>query len=88
VLEGRKGKLHGDPKELFSGDFWTGQTALKLGLVDALGNLSDAMQAEFQVTHVKDYSEGKNPLRSLMNRLGMTFDLPVSQAHLGFQEKL
>ncbi|MDR3478989.1 MAG: S49 family peptidase [Gammaproteobacteria bacterium] len=88
VLQGRKGKLHGDPVELFSGDFWTGQTALKLGLVDALGNLSDAMQTEFQVTRVKDYSEGKNPLRSLLSKLGMTFQLPLSQAHLRFQEKL
>src|SRR3990167_5734987 len=33
VLEGRKGKLRADPATLFTGDFWSGQTALKLGLV-------------------------------------------------------
>lgn len=88
VMEGRKGKLHGDPKTLFSGDFWGGQTALKLGLVDALGNLSDAMEKEFNVTKVKDYSESKNPLHSFISQLGLWFNLPLSDNHVKFQAKL
>lgn len=84
VLQGRQGKLHGDLKELFSGDFWSGQAALKLGLVDGLGNLSDVMEQEFHVTHFKDYSESKNPLKVLANQMGAALILPLrsEQEHL------
>ncbi|MDR3491067.1 MAG: S49 family peptidase [Gammaproteobacteria bacterium] len=77
VLKGRAGKLKGDQKELFSGDFWTGQTALQLGLVDGLGNLSDVMESEFHVSRYKDYSEN-NPLKKLVTQLGAALNLPLS----------
>jgi protease IV len=77
VKAGRQGKLQGDPQELFSGDFWTGQTALKLGLVDGLGDLWDVMQTEFQVSRYKDYSASGGFLKSLANQLGSFFDLPL-----------
>ncbi len=73
VMEGRKGKLHGDNTELFSGDFWSGQTALKLGLVDGLGNLSNVMQTEFQTTRFKDYSDSGSMLKSLASQFGTSF---------------
>lgn len=84
VLDGRKGKLHGDEKELFSGDFWTGQTALKLGLVDKLGNLSDAMQNEFNVTKYRDYSSSGSIFKSLVGQVGSYLNLPLhgEQRHL------
>jgi protease-4 len=56
VIEGRKGKLHGDPKELFSGDFWTGTQAVQLGLADATANLWEATEETFGTTHYRDYS--------------------------------
>lgn len=56
VMEGRKGKLHGTPEELFTGDFWSGQTALKLGLVDGLGNLLDVSIKEFNTTEYEEYN--------------------------------
>ena len=56
VLEGRRGKLHGQPSELFSGDFWTGTQATQLGIVDGTTNLWTLMQTEFKVTHYRDYS--------------------------------
>lgn len=74
VMEGRKGKLHGDPKVLFSGDFWSGQTAVKLGLVDGLGNLMDVMDREFKTTHYKDYSGTGSLFRLLGGGLGSVFD--------------
>lgn len=73
VMEGRKGKLHGDTKELFSGDFWSGQTALKLGLVDGLGNVIDVMQSEFHVSHYKDYTDSGSMLKTLAGQLGLSF---------------
>lgn len=88
VLQGRQGRLRGDLKELFSGDFWTGQTALKLGLVDGLGNLSNVLQDEFHVSRYKDYSESKNLLKALTSQLGATLNLPLSSEHLRLQEKI
>ncbi len=76
VLEGRKGKLTAPPESLFTGDFWSGQSALKLGLVDGLGNVSDVMQKEFKVNHYKDYSRASSSLlKSLVGPIGSSLGL-------------
>ncbi len=74
VIDGRKGKLKADPATLFNGDFWSGQSALKLGLVDGLGNLMDAMNQEFKTTEYKEYSFTSNLFRLLGGQLGSAFD--------------
>lgn len=74
VLEGRKGKLHGDPSALFNGDFWSGQTALKLGLVDGLGNLTQVIEKEFNTSKYKEYSVTNNLFKLLSGQLGSAFD--------------
>src|SRR3990167_8738654 len=74
VIEGRKGKLHADASTLFTGDFWSGQTAMKLGLVDGLGNLMDVSEKEFKTTHFKEYGSTGGLLKSLSGQLGSTFD--------------
>ncbi len=88
VMAGRKGKLQGDPKELFSGDFWTGQTAVKLGLADGFGNLWDVMQSEFHVSRYKNYSGMGGLLKSLANQVGSTLNLPLQREQLGLVAKL
>lgn len=75
VIEGRKGKLHGDPKALFNGDFWSGQSALRLGLVDGLGNMMDVMEREFHTTQFKEYGTGSNFLKMLSGQLSSSFDM-------------
>lgn len=77
VLKGRAGKLHGSPDELFTGDFWSGTSALKLGLVDKLGNLSDAMQDEFHVTRYKDYTGSGSLLKSLATQFGASLNMAL-----------
>ena len=47
VRERRAGKLKAAEKELFSGEFWTGQRALELGLIDGLGDLRGVMRERF-----------------------------------------
>jgi protease-4 len=74
VLQGRQGKLHADPSILFSGDFWSGQSALKLGLVDGLGDMMDVMDKEFQTTNYKEYETSSNFFRTLGGKIGTTFD--------------
>ena len=47
-IENRRGaKLKGDRSELFSGAFWTGETAVKLGLVDAIGEIRQTIDSRF-----------------------------------------
>jgi protease-4 len=79
VLAGRKGKLQGDVKDLFSGDFWTGQTAVKIGLADGLGNLWSVMQSEFHVSRYKNYSGMGGLLKTLASEMGSTLSLPLQQ---------
>jgi protease-4 len=75
VIEGRKGKLRADPKTLFTGDFWSGQTALKLGLVDGLGNLLDVMDKEFQTTDYKEYGDSAGFFRMLTGQINSAVDM-------------
>lgn len=74
VLDGRKNKLHADPNTLFTGDFWSGQTALTLGLVDGLGNLTDVMEKEFATTTYSEYGKSSNIFRLLSGQLNSAFD--------------
>lgn len=74
VIEGRKGKLHADASTLFNGDFWSGQSALKLGLVDGIGNLLDVSQAEFKTTDFYDYSTGSTFFKKLGGQFSSAFD--------------
>ena len=74
VMDGRKGKLHGDPKDLFSGDFWSGQTALSLGLVDGLGNLMDVMEKEFKTSHYEEYGGSSQLMRLLGGQINSAVD--------------
>jgi signal peptide peptidase SppA len=47
VRERRAGKLAEDDTEIFTGAFWTGASAEKLGLVDGIGHLRDVLRAKF-----------------------------------------
>lgn len=47
VQERRAGKLRADGEDLFSGRFWTGRGALRLGLIDGLGDVRTVMHAKF-----------------------------------------
>ena len=77
VTAGRQGKLTGDPKELFSGDFWTGTTAVKLGLADGIGDMWDVMHNEFKVARYKDYSAEEGLLKSVLTKVSSALNLPL-----------
>ena len=47
VVDRRGGKLKGDHKDLFSGAFWTGASAVDLGLIDGLGECRAVVTARF-----------------------------------------
>lgn len=79
VLTGRQGKLKGDQNQLFSGDFWSGEQAVKLGLADDTLNMWDAMQQEFNTRYYKDYSVKPSLLNALISGVGTELHLNFSQ---------
>jgi serine protease SohB len=47
VKERRGSRLNGSDKSLFSGEFWTAQKAIELGLADRIGDLRSTLRARF-----------------------------------------
>jgi protease-4 len=76
VLVGRGNRLKGNRHTLFSGDFWTGETAVKLGLVDDTGDLWYTLSKEFKVSHYKDYTRKPGVLHRLLREAQVALDLP------------
>jgi protease-4 len=88
VQQGRQGKLQLNNEDLFTGDFWSGQTAVKLGLVDAVGNLSDVLHKEFQVSGYKDYSHEQSIVKNLMGQFGASLDLGLNRDRFRVVEQI
>lgn len=74
VRSGRGGRLKGDPAVLYSGDYWTGEEAVKLGLVDGLCDLDSLMEHEFGVREFRDYTSPPSLWTSLSNSFGVALD--------------
>jgi len=66
VRQSRADKL-ADNDELMSGQFWTGQKSIELGLIDELGTVYDAIENEFGVHHYV----AVEPDRNVLDRLAM-----------------
>lgn len=80
VIQGRQGKLVGDTEQLFSGDFWSGKSAVKLGLIDGLGNLRDVMRTEFNVSRYKDYTNSGSVLKALAGQMGASMSTMLNES--------
>lgn len=87
VQQGRQGKLSQDP-DLFTGDFWSGESAMKLGLVDGLGNLHDVMHQEYKVAAYKDYTQQQMPWKNLLGQVGSSLHLGLSDDRVKVLEKI
>jgi protease-4 len=70
VREGRGDRLKADEVKLFNGDFWTGDQALQLGLVDRLCDLNTLMADEFGATDARDYTPPPSFMSSIAGAIG------------------
>ncbi len=79
----RGNKLKGDPNELFSGDFWAGSEALKLGLVDGIADLEDILH-KFNVDQYKSYTPKESFMKQFLHEVGeeTTFRLQNNQKRI------
>ena len=60
-VAGGRGMAQDSVKAIAEGRVWTGEQALKIGLVDKLGNLDDAVKAAAKLAEIEDYTVGRYP---------------------------
>lgn len=72
VKAGRGNRLAEDP-QLFSGAVWSGEQALKLGLIDGLGSAGSVARDVIGAEDIVDVSVGENPVKSLLKNFGVSF---------------
>ncbi|MCF0263806.1 signal peptide peptidase SppA [Acinetobacter guillouiae] len=69
VKKGRGEKLKSKDPAIFSGLFWTGDQAIKLGIADKAGNI-ETLKRELKVKKVVNYTVERSPFDSVLGRLG------------------
>jgi protease-4 len=69
VQDGRGARLKAD-KETFSGLFWNGEEAIKLGLVDKVGNLDFVAREVVKAEEIIDYTPQDNLAERFAKRFG------------------
>ena len=77
VRVGRGDRLAGEPGQLFSGDWWTGEEVVELGLADGIADLETVMEHEFGVKYALDYSPRKGLLSGLTESLAQSIGLHI-----------
>ena len=65
-----RGKRLQETPDIFSGLIWTGQEAIKLGLVDELGSVDSVARDVVQQEKVVDYTRRDNMAERLAKRFG------------------
>lgn len=69
VKKGRGNKLKSQDPAIFSGLFWTGEQAVKLGIADRIGSIH-TLKRELKVEKTVDYTIQRSPFDSVLGRLG------------------
>lgn len=72
VKAGRGKRLAEDPL-LFTGMVWSGEQALKLGLIDGMGSAGSVARDIIGAENIVDVSVGEGPVKSLLKNFGMSF---------------
>lgn len=88
VKSGRGERLKGDPRLLWSGDYWTGEEALRLGLVDELCDVNSLMERDFHLEAVRDYTAPPGLWNALGRSFGVVADHVASSASGTFAPRL
>ena len=60
-VAGGRGMAQDSVKAIAEGRVWTGEQALKIGLVDKLGNIDDAVKEAAKLAEVEKYTVGRYP---------------------------
>jgi len=90
--EGRKMKPE-QIKSIAEGRVWTGEDALKIGLVDKIGGLNDAVKlavekAKLKTYNVREYPEKEDFVTKFMKNFSNDVETRIAKAQLGNQYTL
>jgi protease-4 len=80
VVDGRGKRLKQDTPDIFSGLFWSGDQAIKLGLADKTGSLNSLARELKLQDNVVDYTAPTNPLEGLLGRMGTSIGLGLGES--------
>ncbi|MCO8044669.1 signal peptide peptidase SppA [Acinetobacter bohemicus] len=69
VKQGRGDKLKSTDPAIFSGLFWTGEQAVKLGIADRVGSLN-TLKRELKTDKALNYTIEYSPFESVLGRMG------------------
>lgn len=69
VKEGRGAKLKSHDPAIFSGLFWTGEQAVKLGVADKTGSLN-TLKRDLKIETAVNYTIEYSPFDSILDRMG------------------
>ncbi len=81
VKEGRGKRLKSNDPAIFSGLFWSGEQAVKLGVADRTGSMINSLKRELKLDNVLDYTVQRSPFESVLGRVG-------SEIGQGFSESV
>ena len=88
VQAARGTRLKGSPKVLWSGDYWTGEEAVALGLVDGLCDLNSVMEGELRVSQVRDYTAPAGLWSAVLGSLRVVAQQMVATEITGLQPRM
>lgn len=78
VKQGRGERL-ADNDKLFSGLIWSGEEAVKLGLIDGLATSSSIARNVFEAKHIVEFTVEEDYLERLSKSLGVSFSLGIKE---------
>jgi protease-4 len=87
VKQGRGDRLKETP-ETFSGLFWSGEEAVKLGLADHLGNLDYVAREVIKAEDIIDYTPKENVAERLAKRFGASVGAGAVKAMRSFGSEI
>ncbi|WP_269913434.1 signal peptide peptidase SppA [Acinetobacter sp. HY1485] len=79
VKEGRGQRLTSQDPAIFSGLFWSGSQAIKLGIADKAGNL-ETLKRTLNIDKTVDYTVERSPLESVLGKMGAEFGHGFSES--------
>ena len=87
VVEVSRGSKIKDPEKnnIFTGEFWTGSAALKLGLIDGIGNADQVLKEKFGDKVIIKNME--NPKGFIARKLSSSIQNPIDSLTNTLEEK-
>lgn len=81
VKERRSGRLKNDESNLFSGEYWAGETSVTMGLADGIGDVRSVVRARYgDKVRMAVIAPSTGMLSSLLGRRGATSIAPAGWA--------